>query len=317
MKTNATIILYWVIKRLLIIALFVASYPNLAEAQQVPNKTDKTHQTGAYRLYLKDGSLLIGKIIKSGRGYFIFETRDLGQVKVYSKSVLKLTLISPNNTQIDSVVAPQWYDNRMNNHKYFISTTGFNPRRNDFYLEDTYVFLVGARYGITDQISLGAGASFLSGLTIDEQLYFINPKVTFDVSKNLHLGASFNWMNLPNTGSLGFLNLAATYGSPRYNVTAGLSYGVTNGELVPQPMVNFGTMLRPTNRVAFMGEVLLVPTQIAVQSVEDFTPFVIVGVRFINKESAFDLGFLLANNDNVQAETALYIPYLSYRHKLW
>ncbi len=316
MTKNITPLSFLVIKCLLTIVLFFSVCFTSVQAQQVPTDTT-TQQEGKYRLQLKNGSQLIGKILKSGKGYLIFETKDLGPVKVPLKNIVKLTLISNNTSQKVTVsTKSEWYDNRMNNHKYFISTTGYNLRRNDFYLEDTYIFLVGARYGITDHISIGAGTTFLPGIDLDDQLYFINPKVTFDLTKNLHLGASFNWMNFPEVGKLGFLNLAATYGSTRNNFTVGLSYGATEGTFTSQPMINIGTSLRPTNRIAFMGEILLVPTQIAVQSVRDFTPFVIMGLRFINKESSFDLGFLFANNDNNRAQTQLYIPYLSYRHTL-
>lgn len=170
---------------------------------------------------------------------------------------------------------------------------------------------------MTDNISIGAGASFLPGLTLEDQIYFINPKITYDLGKNLHLGASFNWMNFPEVGNIGFLNLAATYGSPKYNLTLGASYGVVDREISPQPMVNFGAFLRPANWLAIIADVIWVPTRVAVQNAEDYTPFITVGFRFINKESSFDLGFLSADNSNPQAQTQLYIPYLSYRHTIW
>ncbi|OJJ15146.1 hypothetical protein BKI52_39460 [marine bacterium AO1-C] len=318
MKKKSATILVAVTKTLFFAVMLCLGQVVIVQGQQIPNNTDTTVQRGVYQLQIKDGSLLIGKIVKSGKDYLIFETQDLGQVKVPLKNILKLTLMSANTGQkTPEPVKPRWYDNRMNNQKYFISTTGYNLRRNDFYLEDTYIFMLGARYGITDHISIGAGTSFLPGLTIDDQLYFINPKVTLELAKDLHLGVGFNWMNFPGTGKIGFLNLAATYGSPRYNVSIGTSYGMIDGEISAQPMINIGTFLRPSNRIAFIGEILLVPTQVAVQTAEDFTPFTMLGFRFINKESSFDLGFLYAYNNNPQAQTQLYIPYLSYRHELW
>lgn len=291
---------------------------SLACAQNVPDSTtsDTTRKQGVYRLQTKDGSVLLGKIVKSGKDYLIFETKDLGQVNVPLNKIKNLALFSGKEAKkiIDKA---QWYDNRMNNQKHFISTSGFNLRKNDFYLEDTYVFLVSMRYGITDNISIGAGASFLPGLTLQDQIYFINPKITFDLGKKLNFGASFNWMNFPEVGNIGFLNLALTYGSPQYNITAGTSYGVIGSEISSQPMINFATFLRPANWLAIIGDFIWVPTRVAVQSADDYTPFITVGFRFINKESSFDLGFLSANNSNPQAQTQLYIPYLSYRHKIW
>lgn len=124
---------------------------SLSYAQNVPDSTvnDTTRKEGVYRLQTKDGSILLGKIVKSGKDYLIFETKDLGQVKVSLNRVKNLALFSGKEAK-KIIDKSQWYDNRMNNQKHFISTSGFNLRKNDFYLEDTYVFLVSMRYGITD-----------------------------------------------------------------------------------------------------------------------------------------------------------------------
>lgn len=291
--------------------VFCITYLHTGFAQ----KTDTTNHSkkGMYRLVTKDGNVFYGKIVKSTKEHLIFETKDLGTITVPLRKVAKIELAKKNGTIPNK---KQWYDNRMDNYKYFITTTGFNLRKHDFYLEDTYLFLVGGRYGINDWLSVGGGLSFLPGVSLEEQLYFFSPKVTFSVAKNLRIGASFNWLNVPAEGGFGLLNFVATYGSPKYNFTAGLSYIVFDGQTAQAPLVSIGTMLRPLRKVAFIGELLLLPTQVSTQLTNNFVPIALGGVRLMYRKSSFDLGLTYLAVDQMSASAQLVIPYLSYRYQI-
>lgn len=301
--------------------LFVC--PRFTWAQAREDSTKK-QSTIVQKLTTKDGNILYGRIIKSTKDEITFETKNIGTVKVKLSNVAKIEAVtkgSPTekrtNKQVTRGDRTTWYRHQMNVNKYFISPTGYNLEKNDVYIEDTYLFLLSGRWGITKNISVGGGISWIPGVSLDKQMYFINPKVTLPIAKNLNIGATFSWFRIPDVGELGFLNVAATYGTHDYNISAGVSYGVADGQMAAQPLVTFGAMVRPINRLALVGEVLLFPTQVVTTGQQDFTPFTILGVRFINAGSSFDLGFVYANDEQNGSRTELlFVPYLSYRHSL-
>jgi hypothetical protein len=99
-----------------------------------------------------------------------------------------------------------------------------------------------------------------------------------------------------------------------------LSYGVLDGEITPRPLVNLGGMARPINRVAFVGELILLPVNTQFNTFTNsqrFLPLAMMGTRFINKKSSIDFSFLYLNSGEINGSSLiLLLPYIAYRHKI-
>lgn len=288
-----------------------------SQAQHQKDSTQK--KSPLQKVMTKGGSVLYGRIVRSRKDFIIIETKDDMRITLPTKSILRIETVvndpSPSKKDKKPLTREEWYRRGMYTNKYFISTTGFNLKKNEAYIESTQIFLLSARWGITNNFSIGAG-----GIITGEGLFFVNPKLTIPINKRFRLGASFNWLSIPNVGGLGLLNLVATYGSEDYNFSGGLSYGVFNGKFTPRPFVNLGTMLRPANRVALMGEVILLPIDTSfgtVNNAQQFMPLASFGLRFINQKSSIDLGLLYINSEGVNgSRLAVALPLFAYRHKL-
>ena len=285
---------------------------------QAQTTKDSTQKKPLQKIITKKGNVLYGRIIKSGKESITIETTDIGIVTLKMSNIAK---IEANTKPVprDShgrvpLTREHWYQGGRYTNKYFINTNGFNLKKNEVYIESVFFATVAARWGVTDNFSVGGGG------IITGQLFFTNAKLTIPIGRNFRLGTSLNWWFVPETDHLGLLNLVGTYGSKNYNVSAGLSYGVFAGEISPNPLINLGVMARPVNRVAFVGELLLLPIDPSFGTVANspvFMPLATVGTRFINKKSSIDLSFVYINSgDRNGSQLLLLVPYLAYRHKL-
>lgn len=287
-------------------------------ASQAQTAKDSTQKKPLQKIITKKGNVLYGRIIKSGKESVTIQTTDIGIITLKMSNIAKIetttgTVPTDSHGRIP-FTREHWYRHGMYNNKYFIGTNGFNLKKNEVYIESVFFATVGARWGITDNLSIGAGG-FITG-----QFFFGNSKLTIPVGRNFRLGASLNWWVVPTVGDLGLLSLAGTYGSKDYNISAGLSYGVLDGEITPRPLINLGGMARPINRVAFVGELILLPVNTQFNTFTNsqrFLPLAMMGTRFINKKSSIDFSFLYLNSGEINGSSLiLLLPYIAYRHKI-
>lgn len=298
----------------LVVCLTLAGHTSQAQT----TKDSTTQQKPLQKVITKEGNVLYGRIIKSGRESITIQTKDIGIITLKMSSIAKIETVTGGIPTDRHGRVPftreHWYQHGMYTNKYFISTNGFNLKKNEMYIESVFFATVGARWGITDNLSIGAGG-FITG-----QFFFGNSKLTIPVGHNFRLGASLNWWVVPTVGDLGLLNLAGTYGSKDYNISVGLSYGVFGGKATPRPLINLGGMARPINRVAFVGELILLPINTQFNTFTNsqrFLPLAMMGARFINKKSSIDFSFVYLNSGEVNGTSLiLLLPYIAYRHKL-
>lgn len=176
-----------------------------------------------------------------------------------------------------------------------------------------YLFLNYFNFGITDHISIGGGLEFLStfGTLASgsfDPIFFITPKVGFEVTEKFHAGGRILYANTPgfdsnDRSSIGILYGIGTYGTPDHNITGGLGWGFVNGESSAKPIITISGMTRISSRAALVTENWFVP-------VDSYYGIISYGVRFFGEKMTVDLAFI--NNRDIAEILIIGIPYVDF-----
>ncbi|GAB2962586.1 hypothetical protein GCM10027048_34000 [Hymenobacter coalescens] len=206
-----------------------------------------------YRVTLRSGTSFVGVLRARRPQELEFDTPDLGRVVTPLATITAMEVV-------DTARRPRW-EYVGNGHRLFFAPTARNLRRGEGYVQDIWIFLVGANYGVTDNFSVGVLASAIPGLPLHNQALSITPKLSFPVTPRLSVGAGALYARIPGAGSYdralgaGVVYGLTTYGSANHNLTLGLGYGLTGTDGFGQaPVVMIGGTTRVSRRVSLASE---------------------------------------------------------------
>lgn len=212
-----------------------------------------------YRVETKTGGTFTGQLVSLSLNDLEFDTKEMGHVTVSRDQVRSATDMSAPTTASDH--RPGYYDIG-NGTRLFNAPTGRGLRKGQGSVMTTYLFLVGGEYGITDNFSIGASISLIPGVALSQQLFIISPRFSAPLSEKVHFGAGVVYANIPfdgsNSGGAGVGYGALTYGSADDNLTLGLGYGFTSGEIGRTPVLQLGGQKRISRRLSLVSENYLV-----------------------------------------------------------
>jgi len=175
-----------------------------------------------------------------------------------------------------------WFPNS-NNTRLYIGQKGRMQKKGIGYCQVIYLVYAGFAIGLTDNITLGGGASMFPGA-----LYF-TPKVGFKATETFDfaVGALIANGQIP----LSILYSVGTYGKETSNFTVGFGYGFVGSDLPSKPMIILGYEGRTSRRTAFVTENFIFPG--------GDVSLISYGFRFFGKKFAFDLAFVNFPGDGV------------------
>jgi hypothetical protein len=276
-----------------------------AEAS-VPQEQLRPPETGHVQvLRLRDGSTLVGRIVRVEGEAVLFETE--GGTLTVPLSALDRVIVRPGASVRRGAY---WFPNPNATRLYF-APTGRMLERGRGYFADYYLFFPGVAYGLTSNVTAGAGMSLVPGLAVDEQVFYFTPKVGVAAGRRVNLAAGalvvryptdFDLDDTDEATLLGILYAVGTHGTPDASVTAGVGYGFADGRLADKPMLMVGAERRLSRRIAFVTENWLIPEVVD-------QPVVSYGVRFFGEGIAVDLALV-----NVFGKDALFpgVPYVDF-----
>ncbi|MBU8932428.1 MAG: hypothetical protein KOO62_00330 [candidate division Zixibacteria bacterium] len=233
------------------------------------------------------GSTLIGRIVEIGDGTITFET-ELGTQTIPIAKISEIKEIAASSIRQGKV----WFPNP-NTTRLFFGPTGRMLKKGKGYFSDYYLFFPGFAWGLSDNITLGAGMSLFPGLGLDRQLFFFTPKIGISASENLSLAAGAlilkipdwdDWDNGDNSPTVGIMYGVGTYGTADASLTGGLGFGFVDSEIAEKPMILFGAEARAGRRTAFVTENWVIP------EVENI--LMSYGIRFFGESLSIDLAFI-------------------------
>ncbi|HEX6627670.1 MAG TPA: hypothetical protein VF105_06940 [Gemmatimonadaceae bacterium] len=244
-------------------------------------------------LTLKDGSTIFGRIVGVSGDTVSFQTSGAGTIQLQIGSIKDLKDISSDDIHEGSY----WFPNP-NATRLFFAPTGQMLKQGEGYISDYEVFFPGVAYGLTDNITIGGGVSLLPA-AVDEQAYYVTPKIGFSVTDKVHLATGMLFVGAQG-GTGGIYYGVGTFGDGDGSVTIGGGYGFAGGKIESKPVGMIGGELRVANRIGFVTENYLLP-------VSENNFLYSFGIRFMGEKLTTDLALF-----NVSGSGVIGIPFVDF-----
>jgi len=244
-------------------------------------------------LTLKDGSTIFGRIVGVSGDTVSFQTSGAGRIQLPIGSIKDLKDISSDDIHEGSY----WFPNP-NATRLFFAPTGQMLKQGEGYISDYEVFFPGIAYGLTDNITIGGGVSLLPA-AVDEQAYYLTPKIGFSVADKVHLATGVLFVGAKG-GTGGIYYGVATLGDGDGSVTIGGGYGFAGGKIESKPVGMIGGELRVANRIGLVTENYLLP-------VSENNLLYSFGIRFMGERMTTDLALF-----NVSGSHVIGIPFVDF-----
>lgn len=247
----------------LALALALLGQPALAQQHTLPSApvaplpASEQYLLGrTYRVETVQGTSFTGSLVSMSLTKLEFDTPELGHLSLERTQIRRADLQA---APAAAAAKPGYYDIG-NGNRLFFAPTARGLRQGEATLQDVNVYFLGLNYGLSRNVSLGGYVSLVPGLSPNEQLLVLTPKVSFPISEKLHVGAGLLYARVPtfdgNGGGVG-VGIGygvATYGSADNNLTFGLGYGFVNSNIGSTPVLQVGGQTRVSRRISLVSE---------------------------------------------------------------
>lgn len=151
-----------------------------------------------------------------------------------------------------------WFANP-NATRYFFAPSAIPLKKKEGYFQNAYLLANSINIGVTDNISVGGGV-------VIPFLFYITPKVSYQLSKNIYAGAGI----LVTQAFVSDLNLSAgigygivTVGNREHNASLGAGFGFSRVDssykATKTPIVTIDAMTRIGKRLSLVSENWIIP----------------------------------------------------------
>ena len=260
-----------------LISLFIALitiFP--AQAQERVGET--------IRITTTDGNVFMGEIVQENDDRIILQVEGIGEVTVQRTNIRNIQVIRPDQIRNGDY----WFDNP-HGTRYFFAPNAIGLQKGTGYYQNAWIFFNNVNYGLSDNFSIGAGMipGFLFGGGLDATPFWILPKLSIPVSGDqFHLGVGAMIGGIVGSGSGALFYGSGTYGSTDNNLTVGLGYGASGGEISNTPLVNISGMYRAKRTIYMLGELYFLPGI-------DGSGIALLGGRWAPENFAVDFGLVM------------------------
>lgn len=279
--------------------------------QNIPGQSSVNESAGTYKgeltipdsthyqeIETRDGASWVGRITAIGADTIHFLT-EYGPIRI---PVHNLSTIE--TMPVSSIREGQYWFKNPNTTRLFFSPTARTLKQGEGYFADYWIFFPSVTFGITDNLTFGGGMSIIPGLDISNQLFFLTPKLGFDVKENVNLATGVLYMNIPEAKALGIIYGVSTFGDENRSATAGLGYGFYGKELTDKPFLMLGGELRTSSHLSVVTENWFGA------NMED--PIISAGIRFFGRKLSADFALIIFPGIE---EGFPALPYLDFVYK--
>ena len=258
-----------------------------------------TPDSQVVKLTLRDGSVVIGRVLAVTATTVRFASA-LGETDIPRSAIRSVESATPN-----SMHEGEYWPEDPSRTRLFFAPTGRMQRQGEMYLSDAYVFFPSLQGGVTNRFSIGAGFSLIPGLGLDEQLYYLTPKVGLVASERVNVaigGIVAGAGTLTDAGPFGIGYGVTTFGGEDASVTAGAGFGFAKSSTSPVILM-LGGSKRLTRNLALVSENYL-------YTEHHSSVLLSGGLRFLGEKIAVDFaGFGVSD-----AEVPI-IPYVAFIYR--
>jgi hypothetical protein len=257
---------------------------SLSHAQISRNKS------ALYRIETTDGNEFVGNIVLDSADIFILKTASLGEIKIRKADIKRISEVSKSQIRDGEL----WFDNPQAT-RYFWQANGYGLKKGEGYYQNVWIFFNQVSYGITDNLSIGAGIVPMFLFAGTSTPVWITPKLSIPVVENkfnVGAGALVGTVLGETDAGFGIVYGTATAGDRNTNVSLGLGYGYVSGDLADVPTVNLSAMIRTGQRGYLLTENYFIGTA------DEDAILLSFGGRRLIKNSGLDFGLMLPINTN-------------------
>ncbi|MEM7160937.1 MAG: hypothetical protein AAF487_00725 [Bacteroidota bacterium] len=258
--------------RILVLHFLILIIPILGISQDTAEKNNGEKVI----IEMSDGSKYIGYVQSVNDNHYVLKTKN-GDLKIRREFIRSIHTINYDGKYI---YANQHYTS------YFFSPSSIPLEKKKSYYQNILVTLNSVNYGLSKKFSIGGGLDVLATIAA-RPTWFINPKVGFEVGDQLYTGASIIVAGA-DQNIVGISFASATYGSKESNLSLGLGYGFSDGELSNSPLFVASGTHRISNSIALMSE-----NYFFINGFEGNNYFGVHGIRTISRNHNFDFGLII------------------------
>lgn len=251
-------------------------------ALSIVNAQGNTGET--VRITTSDGNILMGIIEQESEDQIVVRIEGIGEVTIQRSNIRKIEIIPP-----DQIRNGEYWFKNPHGTRYFFAPNAIGLQKGSGYYQNAWIFFNNVNYGVSDNFSIGAGLipGFLFGGGLDSTPMWILPKLSIPVSgDHFHLGVGAMIGGIVGAGSGALFYGSGTVGSTDKNLTIGLGYGASGGEMTNTPLVNISGMYRAKRTIYMLGELYLLPGI-------DGSGIALLGARWAPENFAVDFGLVL------------------------
>lgn len=240
-----------------IILIFSIFAVNISAQENSDSTATSSYSTKKpYYIVLKDGSSYTGFIVKDDAREILIKTTNVGEIYIPKVSIKSITEID----DIGKMKQGKYFGEEIYYTRYLMTANALSLERGDANASVMfYGLFVQSQYGITDQLDLGVGTSWLGNpltLTLKYSMD-INSDLTFAIGG---VGITTTYTQGDYAGG-GFGYGVLTKGSASTNISVGAGYGGFNvfGDVIQGPMFTLGAYKRLRPRLAILLDGLYFP----------------------------------------------------------
>lgn len=172
---------------------------------------------------LKDGGSLVGTVIAEDAASLTLRTRSGAELKVPREAIAS----SGAPPAADAVAPARSPVGDPNESRLMFAPTGRPLGKGNGYFSDHYVLFPGFAYGLTDNLSVGAGFSTVPAVGLSEQVFYVSASSAFKLGDGaaLALGGFFAGAGAEDVADFGASALfgVATFGRPERSLSIGVA----------------------------------------------------------------------------------------------
>jgi len=206
-----------------------------------------------YVFEFRDGTIAIGKYLKSGEGNIYIE--DLKGEEIY---IPKIMIAQVHETNKSNVKGNEFWFSNLHDTRYFFSPTAFGLRQGEGYYHHGYWSLWQFQYGLSDNFSIGGGTTPI-GFPAS-----VNGKFSMEIdsSSNFSLGwfwvGNLFWREIEVGALVNMPYGVLTFGNKETNFTIGTGYNLsTKISSKNRFVLNLGAIVRVERRFSLVFEAWL------------------------------------------------------------
>lgn len=296
--------------RFILLVCIACAFNNFAFAQnsnidwaRIKFKTADSTQVYVYDIHTSNGSVFVGEVVKIRNNVVVISTSNIGEIEVPIDEIVSLKLRDGNVTAVKPSLQSK---DMVGAHHYMIFPSAYNLKKGEFNFQDTQIFFPSASLGITDFFMISAGFSFFPGVEFGNQMYYVMPKLGFNLSPKLRMSLQYSKFFTAGSHNPGFLNGIISYGHSDNHISVGFTKIFLEDDvdgLYRFQGLNIASTMRLGGKAALLLE-FYAPTTDDPDAVTFFMP----GVRILNGKSAFDIGFFIP----FVSSTGFPFPYINY-----